>query len=110
MAAMLLLMLAGVLVVAALTVGLVVLTNEGIPGAWNRRTGIAEALRAHPGILWALAVAAIYAGATYVRVGAPGPDRMMLTAANLMGGASLPPDICGMNDVAMIGGRCYAAL
>jgi hypothetical protein len=110
MAAMLVLLLAGLLVVAALTVGLAVLIIEGIPRAWNRRTGITEALRAHPGILWALAVAAIYAGATYVRVGSPGPDRMMLTAANLIGGASLPPALCGTNDVVMIGGRCYEAM
>ena len=55
-------------------------------------------------------MAAIYGGATYVRVGGLGPDRMMLTAANLMGGASLPPVMCGLNDVAMIGGRCYAAM
>jgi hypothetical protein len=107
---MLIVLLLGALLITAASVALAVLVIEGLPAAWRRRAAIAGAVRAHPAIAWGLAVAVIYAGATCIRWGAPGPDRMMLTAANLFGGASLPAKFCGRNDVVAIGGHCYAAM
>lgn len=76
----------------------------------DSRRAIAGALSRHPAALWMLGVALVYAGATCLRAGSPGPDWMMLTAVHLLQGADLGPEFAGWNDVVTMGGRSYAAM
>jgi len=111
-------MMVGLLILAALTATLaagpgvaasLATGDRAAAGAALHRIGATTISRRRT-IIWMAAVATIYAGATYVRVGPLSPDRMMLTAAHLLQGADLGPEFFLRNDVVTVGGRNYAAM